>query len=89
MRRGGIVGALRNCCFDSLVSISGVLRNVSLERHSGLSGLSNHQQDHPWLMGNEVDILPHLLLPLAGPEELDEDVRGELDSWKHLMTLLT
>lgn len=26
-------------------------------------------------MGHEVDILPHLLLPLAGPEELDEEVR--------------
>jgi len=26
-------------------------------------------------MGHEVDILPHLLLPLAGPEEFDEEVR--------------
>ena len=28
---------------------------------------------HEWLLSDAVDILPHLLLPLAGPEELDED----------------
>jgi len=28
---------------------------------------------HDWLLGPEVDILPCLLLPLAGPEEFDED----------------
>ncbi|XP_043546878.1 protein HGH1 homolog isoform X2 [Chiloscyllium plagiosum] len=47
VRRGGVVGTLRNCCFD----------------------YSHHQ----WLLSNEVDILPYLLLPLAGPEELSED----------------
>ncbi|XP_067871935.1 protein HGH1 homolog [Heterodontus francisci] len=47
VRRGGVVGTLRNCCFD----------------HSY----------HQWLLGSEVDILPFLLLPLAGPEELSED----------------
>ncbi|GCC18572.1 hypothetical protein chiPu_0017982 [Chiloscyllium punctatum] len=47
VRRGGVVGTLRNCCFD----------------HS----------HHQWLLSNEVDILPYLLLPLAGPEELSED----------------
>eukprot|EP00039_Didymoeca_costata_P007176 m.97062 g.97062 ORF g.97062 m.97062 type:complete len:377 (-) comp13575_c0_seq5:40-1170(-) len=29
--------------------------------------------DHEWLLSDEVDILPHILLPLIGPEELDED----------------
>ena len=29
--------------------------------------------NHEWLLSSEVDILPHLLLPLVGPEELDED----------------
>ncbi|KAM9306040.1 protein HGH1 homolog [Gastrophryne carolinensis] len=43
VRRGGIVGTLRNCCF-------------------------NHC-DHTWLLGEEVDLLPFLLLPLAGGEE--------------------
>ncbi|KAK2836707.1 hypothetical protein Q7C36_014576 [Tachysurus vachellii] len=46
-RRGGVVGTLRNCCFD----------------HS----------HHEWLLSDAVDILPFLLLPLAGPEELSEE----------------
>lgn len=28
---------------------------------------------HEWLLGPEVDILPFLLLPLAGPEEFSEE----------------
>ena len=28
---------------------------------------------HEWLLSDSVDILPWLLLPLAGPEEFDED----------------
>ncbi|XP_051467380.1 protein HGH1 homolog [Apus apus] len=47
VHRRGVVGALRNCCFD--------------------------YGDHEWLLGEEVDILPFLLLPLAGPEEFPED----------------
>ncbi|XP_059827587.1 protein HGH1 homolog [Hypanus sabinus] len=47
VRRGGVVGTLRNCCFDYAC--------------------------HEWLLGSDVDILPFLLLPLAGPEELSED----------------
>ncbi|XP_036159738.1 protein HGH1 homolog isoform X2 [Myotis myotis] len=47
VRRGGVVGTLRNCCFE--------------HRH------------HKWLLGPEVDILPFLLLPLAGPEDFSEE----------------
>ncbi|KAM6171251.1 protein HGH1 homolog [Erethizon dorsatum] len=47
LRRGGVVGTLRNCCFE--------------HRH------------HKWLLGPEVDILPFLLLPLAGPEDFSEE----------------
>lgn len=47
LRRGGIVGTLRNCCF-------------------------NHR-DHRWLLGEDVDLLPFLLLPLAGGEEYSEE----------------
>ncbi|KAM5313929.1 LOW QUALITY PROTEIN: protein HGH1 homolog [Glossophaga mutica] len=47
VRRGGVVGTLRNCCFE--------------HRH------------HEWLLGPKVDILPFLLLPLAGPEEFSEE----------------
>lgn len=47
IRRGGIIGLLKNVCFDS--------------------------GRHAWLL-NEVNLLPYLLLPLAGPEEYsDED----------------
>lgn len=47
VRRGGVIGTLRNCCFD--------------------------HKHHEWLLSEEVDILPFLLLPLAGPEELSEE----------------
>ncbi|KAM6143047.1 protein HGH1 homolog [Phoenicopterus ruber ruber] len=47
VHRRGVVGALRNCCFE--------------------------HEDHEWLLSEEVDILPFLLLPLAGPEEFPED----------------
>ena len=30
-------------------------------------------ESHEWLLSDAVDILPHLLLPLAGPEEFPED----------------
>lgn len=33
---------------------------------------------HEWLLGPDVDILPNLLLPLAGPEELPEDEMDQL-----------
>ncbi|KAK0167625.1 hypothetical protein PV327_004997 [Microctonus hyperodae] len=52
VRRGGIVGTLKNCCFD----------------------IENHQ----WLLSEQVDILPHILLPLAGPEEFDDEDNEKL-----------
>ena len=30
-------------------------------------------ETHEWLLSEAVDILPHLLLPLTGPEEFPED----------------
>lgn len=33
---------------------------------------------HDWLLGDEVDLLPRLLLPLAGPEEFDDDDMDKL-----------
>lgn len=47
IRRGGVIGTLRNCCFD--------------------------HAHHEWLLSDDVDILPFLLLPLAGGEELSEE----------------
>ncbi|XP_060628784.2 protein HGH1 homolog [Anolis sagrei] len=52
IRRGGIVGTLRNCCFE--------------------------YRCHEWLLGEEVDLLPFLLLPLAGPEEFPDDEMEKL-----------
>jgi len=49
VKRGGVVGTIRNCCFDT--------------------------EHHDWLMGSEVDIVPRLLLPLAGPT--GEDIPDE------------
>lgn len=33
---------------------------------------------HQWLLSDAVDILPHLLLPLTGPEEFSEDEMEKL-----------
>ncbi|CAH1801591.1 unnamed protein product, partial [Owenia fusiformis] len=52
IRRHGIIGTLRNCCFDT--------------------------EYHEWLLSEKVDILPRLLLPLAGPEEFDDEDNGKL-----------
>lgn len=51
VRRGGIVGTLKNCTFDT--------------------------EDHWWLICS-TDLLSHLLLPLAGPEELDDEDNAKL-----------
>ncbi|CAN8179044.1 unnamed protein product, partial [Coccothraustes coccothraustes] len=50
--RRGIVGALRNCCFQ--------------------------HENHERLLSPELDALPLLLLPLAGPEELSEEEMEQL-----------
>ena len=31
-----------------------------------------------WLLSPEIDILPHILLPLAGPEEFDDEDNNKL-----------
>ncbi|KAL4222372.1 Protein hgh1 [Mactra antiquata] len=52
VRRAGVIGTLKNCCFDT--------------------------EYHDWLLSEEVDLLPRLLLPLAGPEEFDDDDMDKL-----------
>jgi len=46
-KRGGVIGTLRNCCFEA--------------------------EHHEWLLHEDVDIVPRLLLPLAGPTPQDLD----------------
>ncbi|XP_019769565.1 protein HGH1 homolog [Dendroctonus ponderosae] len=52
VRRGGVIGTLKNCCFET--------------------------DYHEWLLSEDVDILSRLLLPLAGPEEFDEEDNDKL-----------
>ncbi|XP_044727698.1 protein HGH1 homolog [Chrysoperla carnea] len=52
VRRGGIVGTLKNCCFE--------------------------EEFHKWLLSEDVDILPRLLLPLAGNEQFDDEDMDKL-----------
>lgn len=52
VRRGGIVGLLKNLTFEV--------------------------DAHEWLLSEDVDLLPSLLLPLAGPEQFDEEEMQKL-----------
>ncbi|EDO39914.1 predicted protein [Nematostella vectensis] len=54
----------------------------SLNRRGGvvtiLKNCCFETDTHDWLLNDEVDILPHLLLPLAGGEELTEEETDKL-----------
>ena len=82
VKRGGVVGTIRNCCFDP--------------------------EHHDWLISDKVDIVPRLVIPLAGPatdsiteeemeslpvdlQYLDEDkkVEGDVDIRIMLLESLT
>nr|CAG4648739.1 EOG090X08WK [Polyphemus pediculus] len=52
IRRGGVIGMIKNCCFQT--------------------------EYHERLLSEAVDLLPKLLLPLAGPEEFDEEDNDKL-----------
>lgn len=52
VRRGGVIGTLKNCCFDT--------------------------DKHSWLLGDRVEILPKLLLPLADCTEFDDEDNDKL-----------
>lgn len=70
VRRGGIVGKLgckKKCVAFSQLNLLGTLKNCCFE-----------SDFHEWLLSEEVDILPRLLLPLAGPEEFDEEDNDKL-----------
>lgn len=49
----------------------------SIVRRGGAVGLLKNicfdSSRHEWLLGDDIDILPFILLPLAGPEEFDEE----------------
>ena len=57
-------------------------REIPLIRRGGaILAIRNccfEHEHHMWLLGEEVDILPHLLLPLAGGEEFDDEDNDKL-----------
>jgi hypothetical protein len=54
----------------------------SLIRRGGIAGLLKNicfdSSLHEWLFSADVDILPFILLPLAGPEEFDDETNDKL-----------
>ncbi|XP_055541950.1 protein HGH1 homolog [Wyeomyia smithii] len=54
----------------------------SIVRRGGAVGLLKNicfdTTVHEWLLSGEVDVLPFILLPLAGPEEFDEETNAKL-----------
>lgn len=56
--------------------------NVSLIRRGGITGLLKNicfdTTLHEWLFSEDVNILPFILLPLAGPEEFDDETNEML-----------
>lgn len=55
---------------------------TSLIRRGGIAGLLKNicfdSSLHEWLFSSEVEVLPFILLPLAGPEEFDEETNEML-----------
>lgn len=53
----------------------------SLIRRGGICGLVKNicfdSSLHCWLLSGDVDILPYILLPLAGPEEFDDETNDK------------
>lgn len=77
VRRGGVVGTLRNCCFEHRESWWGccLMGGIGCSLGPLWTGLHScfSPGHHEWLLGPEVDVLPFLLLPLAGPEDFSEE----------------
>lgn len=59
-----------------------ISHETSLIRRGGIAGLLKNicfdTSLHEWLFSAEVDILPFILLPLAGPEEFDDETNENL-----------
>lgn len=77
LRRAGVIMTLKNCCFEL-----GNLLSKVLICHLILFNISNLfiicLEKHEWLLSEDLDLLPRLLLPLAGPEQFDEEDNEKL-----------
>jgi len=65
-----------------LQSILPQLRHPNPLRRRGIAGTIKNccfERDNSWYLLHELNIIPHLLYPLAGPEELDVDDKSGLD----------
>ena len=80
VRQKGVVATIKNCCFEEgmnsyIYKVFKVLKDLN---HNKIFVKKTYQGDHKWLLSDEVDILPRLLLPLAGNEEFDEEDNNKL-----------
>lgn len=66
IRRGGVASTIKNCAFDTSNHEILLLSEKSTIREDACG------ENTP----TGVNVLPAVLLPLAGPEELDLDVSG-------------
>jgi hypothetical protein len=68
------------CVFQRLLPFLSYEKSV--ERRGGIIATIRNccfdVDQHEWLLSDHVDILPRLLLPLAGPEEFDEEDNEKL-----------
>lgn len=59
-----------------------IYHETSLLRRRGIAGLLKNicfdTSLHEWLFSADVDVLPFILLPLAGPEEFDDETNEKL-----------
>ncbi|XP_064460648.1 protein HGH1 homolog [Ornithodoros turicata] len=71
----------RDACRISKLFPFLTLETSTIRRHSVAAVLRNccfDTSQHEWLLSAEVDILPRLLFPLMGPEEIDDDEMEKL-----------
>ena len=78
LRRGCTLMSWKRLLFSSFHSVLRTLKTTFSPNLNLYLFLKNHR----WMLSEEVNILPYLLLPLAGPEELsDEDMDGKWEVW--------
>lgn len=69
---------LYSLCRYNSFKMSDCICDYNMSEDLSPGPMSSCVSDHAWLLGEEVDILPHLVLPLAGPEEIDDDEMDKL-----------
>ncbi|KIK52292.1 hypothetical protein GYMLUDRAFT_49994 [Collybiopsis luxurians FD-317 M1] len=84
IRRGGVVSTIKNFCFNArahraLLTPSETLTHIPKPKPTPNPSSSSTPPTTPTLTSAPgADALPYLLLPLAGPEELDLEIQDSL-----------